>query len=354
MEKTSERKIWKFFGAANSYSGFKSFFDRIFTPEDFEKIYVIKGGPGTGKSSFMRKLADAFFTLGYEIEHIYCSSDPNSLDGVIIKSKSKKIALLDGTAPHERDAKIPGAFDEIINLGESIDKRILSPQKKNILELQKEKQEAYKTAYFYLSSAGKSQEIIHKVYKENFDVFGANNKAEAFLCELLPSKTHNITNRLISSFGRNGNEVLNTLEGYSGEVISVGGDDYSNTMFLDCCFDILMRKQISSIRLLQCLDTDRTDALILPDRNLAIVRDGVGKIDANEFLNIKHIDKEKIKTATYIHNIALDEAKRWFSIASDIHFRLEKIYGDAMDFENNNKILTEKQEEIAELLEKDL
>jgi len=34
---------------------------------------------------------------GYDVEFMHCSSDNNSLDGVVIPSL--KIALLDGTAP---------------------------------------------------------------------------------------------------------------------------------------------------------------------------------------------------------------------------------------------------------------
>ena len=45
-----------FFGACNSFHGFKSFFGEIFKRKDFTRIYVIKGGPGTGKSSFMKKI----------------------------------------------------------------------------------------------------------------------------------------------------------------------------------------------------------------------------------------------------------------------------------------------------------
>ena len=46
----------KYFAAANSYKGFKSYFDRIFAPEQFDRIYIIKGGPGTGKSSIMKNI----------------------------------------------------------------------------------------------------------------------------------------------------------------------------------------------------------------------------------------------------------------------------------------------------------
>ena len=50
MEKQKNKIIPEYFAAANSYEGFISFFDNIFNSEKFDRIYVIKGGPGTGKT----------------------------------------------------------------------------------------------------------------------------------------------------------------------------------------------------------------------------------------------------------------------------------------------------------------
>ena len=110
-----------YFGAANGYDGFRSYFDEIFDSKNYKRVFVIKGGPGTGKSTFMKRISKHFTRNGDDVEEIYCSSDPSSLDGVIIGRENKKIAFLDGTSPHERDAKFPGAIDEIINLGDNFD-----------------------------------------------------------------------------------------------------------------------------------------------------------------------------------------------------------------------------------------
>ena len=56
MDNTLVNNRDHFFGACNSFHGFKSFFGEIFKRKDFTRIYVIKGGPGTGKSSFMKKI----------------------------------------------------------------------------------------------------------------------------------------------------------------------------------------------------------------------------------------------------------------------------------------------------------
>ena len=101
----------KYFAAANTYAGFKSYFPIVFAPKDYERIYILKGGPGSGKSSFIKRFAADLIQKGCKTEEIYCSSDPRSLDGIIIYAEGKKIVIIDGTAPHETDAKLPGAFE---------------------------------------------------------------------------------------------------------------------------------------------------------------------------------------------------------------------------------------------------
>ena len=44
----------EFFAAANTEEGFYSIFESVFPPSALDKIFIIKGGPGTGKSTLMR------------------------------------------------------------------------------------------------------------------------------------------------------------------------------------------------------------------------------------------------------------------------------------------------------------
>ena len=82
-----------YFAAANGYNGFRSNFEKIFSLQKLEKLFVIKGGPGTGKSTIMKKLAKEFSNCS-DITNILCSSDPGSLDGLILsKNGTKKLTL---------------------------------------------------------------------------------------------------------------------------------------------------------------------------------------------------------------------------------------------------------------------
>lgn len=88
----------RFYLGANSPAGFYSLYDQMLDPAEAEDIMILKGGPGCGKSSFMRRVAAAAEAKGVAVEYIQCSGDPESLDAVVFPAL--KTAIVDGTAPH--------------------------------------------------------------------------------------------------------------------------------------------------------------------------------------------------------------------------------------------------------------
>ena len=95
----------QYFLGANSPQGFYSLYDQLLSPETANAIYIIKGGPGCGKSTLMRQVAAQAAQAGETAEYILCSGDPDSLDGVVLPRL--KAALVDGTAPHVIEPKYP-------------------------------------------------------------------------------------------------------------------------------------------------------------------------------------------------------------------------------------------------------
>lgn len=87
----------QYFLGANSPAGFYSLYDHLLPPEEARAIYILKGGPGCGKSTLMRKIGAWAEEAGLETEYILCSGDPDSLDAVILPGRD--VAIVDGTAP---------------------------------------------------------------------------------------------------------------------------------------------------------------------------------------------------------------------------------------------------------------
>ena len=105
----------KYYASVISDDGFESHFRDVFSPDKLERLFIIKGASGTGKSTLMRKAAHAAQKNGFAVDYILCSSDPLSLDGIIVDGR---IGVVDGTAPHTMDTVCAGAFDELVDLGE--------------------------------------------------------------------------------------------------------------------------------------------------------------------------------------------------------------------------------------------
>ena len=104
-----ENYVERYFGAPLIQGNF-DYIDAL--TENISVRYLIKGRPGSGKSTFLKKIADTLSERGYLIERYHCSMDINSLDMIICRELD--VALFDCTAPHEHK-KIEGK-DEVIDL----------------------------------------------------------------------------------------------------------------------------------------------------------------------------------------------------------------------------------------------
>lgn len=140
-----------YFPGGNTALGFFSFYDHILPEEDTRRMIILKGGPGVGKSTLMRRVGAALEERGHEVEYLLCSSDPHSLDGVVARRAG--FAMIDGTAPHVVDPRLPGTADSLVNLGAFLDEDALVPRKGAILSLKREISACFAQAYRYLASA---------------------------------------------------------------------------------------------------------------------------------------------------------------------------------------------------------
>lgn len=98
----SQETALRFFLGVNSPQGFVSRFDKLADKTDGWRTLIIKGGPGSGKSTLMKKIVGEL--QDEELELIHCSSDCDSLDAVICPAR--KFAIADGTSPHADVRKI--------------------------------------------------------------------------------------------------------------------------------------------------------------------------------------------------------------------------------------------------------
>ncbi|HHX75544.1 MAG TPA: hypothetical protein GX699_11630 [Firmicutes bacterium] len=177
-----KRTSTAYFAGANTIYGFYSLFHYIQQPET-KRVLIIKGGPGTGKSTLMRQVAGQAQAAGLSTELFFCSSDPESLDAVSIPVLGT--VLLDGTAPHMTDPKLPGAYDEIINLGELWERSRLQPHKDSIAELIRQNGNWFVQAYQYLKEAAVVMEKLRWLTAQAMDFWALSKMTHRLLSDLL-------------------------------------------------------------------------------------------------------------------------------------------------------------------------
>lgn len=335
----------EYYAAANGYSGFRSYFDEVFDAKKMLGIYILKGGPGTGKSTLMKKVLKHFCEMGYTADAVYCSSDPSSLDGVIIDGR---VAILDGTAPHERDTKLPGALDEIINLGEAWDTKELKNKRPQIEKLNKAKKQNYNSAYKYLSFSGIIHDYKLELLSQSFDFDSAEKRACELIKELKKEKV-SPEKILISSFSKEGLS-RRSLSGFNvKKLYSVNGNFGEEELFLN----VLRKLSVGNYPLTiipSPLSDNITEGVYFKNEGLMFLSGAEGRetVDASQFLE-KDLSEE-IEFLNKNEASYLEKSKLHFKKASEFHFLLEDIYRESMDFQKNDEVFLKLLEKITKLL----
>ena len=132
--------------------------------------FLLKGGPGTGKSTLMKKIAAAF--SGETVSVYHCASDPQSLDAVVLEDRGVLVA--DATQPHESSTPLPYVTGELIDLAAGIDRSCLN--KAEILRLYEQNQKAHALARKGIAGMTVMEDMICGIGKqallsEKLDIF---------------------------------------------------------------------------------------------------------------------------------------------------------------------------------------
>lgn len=142
-----------YFLGANSAQGFYSLYGGFPPRSGF--LHIIKGGPGTGKSGFMRAIGSEAERRGMDVEYVLCSGDPDSLDGVYIPALNE--AWVDGTAPHALDPTIFGVTGDYVNLGRFCRTPFSSENQVTIRRITPAYKALYAEGYEHIAAAGKCE-----------------------------------------------------------------------------------------------------------------------------------------------------------------------------------------------------
>ncbi|MBR3289686.1 MAG: hypothetical protein IKI63_02785 [Clostridia bacterium] len=140
-----------FFMGANTPGGFVGDPAALYDGADGWRAFLIKSGPGTGKSSLMRRVAQRMTEAGHTPDVLICSSDPDSLDGVWMPDI--RTCVIDATAPHVAEPGCFGAVETIVSLGDALDTAAVRAAREEILTYQRENAEAHRRVRRFMGAA---------------------------------------------------------------------------------------------------------------------------------------------------------------------------------------------------------
>lgn len=345
-----------FFASANGFDGFRSRYGELYRSEEFTRVFVIKGGPGTGKSRLMSEIGTRAKEIGAESEYFYCSSDPDSLDGVIVQKGDTRIAVLDATAPHTRCADIPGAIDEIVNLGDFWNGERLAEARKEILSLCKEKADCYRRAYRYLGLAGEFDRARETCVAACLDREKLLRAARRELRLLKISREPKETVRYLSAFGMGGRVRLRTWQ-EEATVVSVSDLYGSARFYLGALLAVLREEGLYNYCLIPSCYADKIpEGIYLPENKLLFLANAedvcTRSINMKRFLSTEKIsaNRQELRLLDREYERMLAAGEAALQAAGHAHFALEGIYGETMDFEAKEVYSARLTERIVSLL----
>ena len=315
----------KFFAAANTVDGFKSYYAEIFGKCD--RIYVIKGGSGTGKSRFMHECADALGE-GHEVEYFYCSFDPESLDGIIIDGE---IAIIDGTAPHVYEPTVPGAREDIVDLGAFWDSARLLASRKTLEELIIKKKSCFERAYSYLGACGRLDRVRQRVVAEYIDRDRLSAAAAKLVSEASTEKGERRV-RIISALGREGIVRHDTFERNAEKVLRIYDGEGAAHLLLERIVAESERFNIPICVSYDPLFAQRPNAVLVGKIAVIATDRADDETMHSYFQSGFSAEAERILRINEIQSTLIDEAISEFHRAAEVHFGIEEIYVEAMDF----------------------
>lgn len=339
-----------FFMGANSSNGFYSYYDELRVPKKGFRSFLIKGGSGTGKSGLMKKIANTFVKQDDLTEYIHCSSDPDSLDGVILHNG--KCSVVDATPPHVIEPDYPGGYETVINICEFFDEDKLESRLDKTLHFVAENSKCHVKCRKFIHCAEVLLSDNASYVKELTDFDKVIRNAQRICHAEIPKKKDNarigdVKRRLLTAITNQGILTYeDTIKALCDEVITIK-DSYSVASI--CMLEVIRDYAISNgYDVFSCyspLDPiNQLEHVFIPELRLGFVTSSAlfecESVNSSKIINYtRFTDMQKLaEKKSYLKfnkKMAfelLEQAVLILKDAKSIHDDMEVQYTDAVDF----------------------
>lgn len=323
------QRIRHLFPGSNTAAGFVGFFDGLMGQA--RRAVILKGGPGVGKSTLMGAVGARYEKQGMDVNYYHCSGDPDSLDAVLVPAAD--FLILDGTAPHIVDPRLPGAADGILNLGACLDEKQLAGQRDEIAALTRNISARFAQAYRCLRAALAIRQDAAAVYDAAMSDAARRDMTRRAL-SLLPG-------------GPEGNEThcfaqAVTCQGVLQEIDSITADA---CLCVDAPWgfnpDFLMQSILASARqhhIARRVYRDPLDASCVAHAEIGgLLITAAVLLDAPAVApdldkNTLRREAQRLAFDKAVYDLTLNQAVDALADAKRLHDSLERYYVDAMDY----------------------
>ncbi|HLR20583.1 MAG TPA: hypothetical protein VK087_01125 [Tissierellaceae bacterium] len=338
-------KIRRIFAGSNTCQGLYSLHDNIIG-ENRNRLYILKGMPGGGKSSLMFRIGERALKEGFTIEYHHCPADPESIDGVVINELA--IAIVDGTLPHPMDPVYPGLGDKIVNLAAYIDESKIDGAKDKIRNAKANNKRAYERAFNYFKAAKNIYNEIIAMNKEYVDFKKVNKMSKKYLNKIF---SHEIVEKE--------NYKFKTRHMFSNAYTPKGYFDYTESIIEDVKNKYYLKgdlgtgkskfmerainkANIEDFHLEIYYDPfvpDKIESLLIHELDLIISSNQKVKvgdyttIDFNQYFDKSKVDNEDYKEFKRL----IKKGTEALNMAERNHFAQEEVYSEAIDFTGIDK-----------------
>ncbi len=331
------------FLGANTAEGF---LNKFYNKDDNLYTYIIKGGPGCGKSSFMKAVAKRAEELNKPVIKAPCSSDPNSLDAVILPEQN--IMIADGTSPHVLDPVYPGVKAEIINFGEFWNKEMLKRNADKIIEITDKNKTLHKKASVCLNALGRVKRDNFSIYLAAADIKNAAHFAANLANRYLAKNSKRAKERVCFLSGETPEKSVfypNTVDCFCQKKIIINDPTLAvSGIMMSVIRDIALNNGYNIITARNhILASEKIDHIIVPEANVAFCSendfvkftDTIRRIRAERFCNKEMVKKSanRIALNKKLETAFLSQTHKLLTEAKQVHDQLEEHYIKAMNYD---------------------
>jgi len=345
-------KITHFFLGANAPSGFYSLYDQLADPHTDDTLFIVKGGSGCGKSSFMKTIAKGLAETGLDVEQIHCSADPESLDAIYIPAL--KTAYVDGTAPHVMEPAYMAVFEQYLNLGRFYNVDALKPRKEHVMDMAHTYKALYSRAYDCIRAASGVMDESAELIVDDSVIAAIKKRTVGIISREIGKKANGLP-------GRTRRRFLSALThrgfvAYFDTVTTLAPRVYHLDNYLGLAHymldDLASAAQYAGYDCILCpspLFPNKLEHLIIPELGLSFVSSNNQlQYEGEAFRHIRldaMVDGERLKSrktrlrfSKKIAEMLHTEATKTLAEAKDLHDQIERVYNPHVDFDGVYKL----------------